>query len=622
MPSGRVLEENQVYLNGKFYSIKGKVERFMASEFPTKTVFGDYGPDSSPLVSSITWEDWRGGQGLGTAKLPDDINRCSYSECDLSSPGHLTLSALVSQTGAFASSADGCIGYIELSNVVYAATSVTANTVQSYNNGSDTWTSVRALASAPTDIKVGRVGTTGSITIVVATGSEVDYSTDGSSWSRLSTIGIKYIAFLNNVLWGITNAGITYFTVNLASGWTEVGRLQYPTGYASKLFPGHRADGALALYLASKIGLHIYKEETETWEDTPMTFPYHPAGGAGAYEWGATGNIYYSAGSAIYEFNSSSGSYRSLGLEQFDKTLVSVASAQDTWVVAVTGSLTHLYVLTNARFDGVAHPNYASTHYTVIRWNRQGFDQLYINNVGAVNDTLATNHFYPLISNTYSVYRFWFPRGTRASYASVPLSLRSPYNTTGWTYATTNLHDTPWIVNNTDQNWIAAEIVVDSTHPTSSETVEIQYATNYSTSLTNVATKSASGLTRYALPTTGDSVGVSFRAIAIRLTLTRSTNTNTPDVKKVTLVYHKSPKVLWGFKFTVDGLINPDQPGTPHDIRHGIFDAAELTTLAEFTYKNEANDTENHFVHVSSVSAKESTGPDSGEYVVTVTEVL
>jgi hypothetical protein len=136
-----------------------------------------------------------------------------------------------------------------------------------------------------------------------------------------------------------------------------------------------------------------------------------------------------------------------------------------------------------------------------------------------------------------------------------------------------------------------------------------------------VATKSTSGEVRYSLPPTGDTVGVAFKAFRISLTLVRGgTTTNTPDVRKLTLVYHKSPKVLWGFEFQVRGS-EPNYNGmTPLALRENIETAVASGTLVEFTFKGRSDSS---FVRILKDDAREVTGfVEAGNYLVTVVEVI
>jgi hypothetical protein len=101
---------------------------------------------------------------------------------------------------------------------------------------------------------------------------------------------------------------------------------------------------------------------------------------------------------------------------------------------------------------------------------------------------------------------------------------------------------------------------------------------------------------------------VAFRAFQIELTLARGgTTTSTPVINKVVLVYERRPKVLWGFQVTVDATA--DYKGqTPAQQRASLETAFDTDTLVEFTFKNETDNTENHFVRVRSWEADEATG--------------
>src|SRR3990167_3068962 len=84
-----VLSENEISLNGVRYKIVGPVHRGLSSNYPQKTVIGDYTRDSSPILSTLALSDHRGGIGLDIMEGQGDTDRSWYSTADLRWKGRL-----------------------------------------------------------------------------------------------------------------------------------------------------------------------------------------------------------------------------------------------------------------------------------------------------------------------------------------------------------------------------------------------------------------------------------------------------------------------------------------------------------------------------------------------------
>jgi hypothetical protein len=84
----KIYDENEIALNGKTYTIKGKVLRTDISQFPSKLVMGDTTYDDEPVLSNWIISDQRGGIGKEYAS-PKDLTKCWWSTCNLDHEGHL-----------------------------------------------------------------------------------------------------------------------------------------------------------------------------------------------------------------------------------------------------------------------------------------------------------------------------------------------------------------------------------------------------------------------------------------------------------------------------------------------------------------------------------------------------
>ena len=77
--TSKVIEQNEISLNGVYYPISRPVRSTLASIYPAKVVIGDTDKDSDPRSSVIGWSDWRGGIGINRMEGDADVNRAWFS---------------------------------------------------------------------------------------------------------------------------------------------------------------------------------------------------------------------------------------------------------------------------------------------------------------------------------------------------------------------------------------------------------------------------------------------------------------------------------------------------------------------------------------------------------------
>ena len=96
--ANKVVEANEVYINGTYYPLSRAVQSTLASIYPAKVVIGDTTRDSQTRSSVISWSDWRGGMGVERMQGPSDADRAWHSTCNLRHRHHLVLPALSTAT--------------------------------------------------------------------------------------------------------------------------------------------------------------------------------------------------------------------------------------------------------------------------------------------------------------------------------------------------------------------------------------------------------------------------------------------------------------------------------------------------------------------------------------------
>ena len=593
MTTDQVFNEDEVSINGVRFRLYGGsrppiVQEFQAGVQPGKVAFGDFNLETHPLVS--TWlavNDQRGGVGIDRMDVSKDLDRCWISDCNLRHKGHLILPPLVTEHSSEPSITRfaGRAHFADLSSLLYGAFGGPSETQTVNLLSTTTWGSAlvtfNTSSSGITDIQTGSIN--GTVTMVACNGTETRWTTDGSSWSGPDTTDISFVAFMNNLLWGVSSTGQLYSTLALASSWTTEGKLPIPSGYVKGLIVGKDADGEDVLYAATQIGLYVYDQANARWLKTALEVPFHPSAGRGCTWW--RGAMYFSSGLAVYKFTPGTpATITVMGLDRDD----GVDATYNGEICGLAGS--HNELLATTAFD----PASASTAYTSLwGWDERGWQKKKSNSDALVTYSEATAPFVSYAASAYRVYWGYAVTGTPnfkgTQHMPLEVGIVNPTQVTASTYAAgVHYHETPWFdAGGSHLNKTALRAHLDSTHPTSSETVSLEYATDWVESYTTMVNpKTATGDSHYSF---GSGAGVEFRSIKFRVGLERgSTSTNTPDVTTVALEYVKTLEDLRGFTLQLDLR---DQTGArPSQALVSAFNTIVNTrTLIDFGYRNETS---------------------------------
>jgi len=200
MANDRAVQRNSIVIDNKSYRAKGKVRLFDASQQPGKIVIGESSAADNPHASEWNMGDFRGGIGIEIADPTKDADRAWYSTANLRYKDRTMLQPLVTLTDNSPTTEVQTL--TDFKNAMYGTFETE---VHLYNSVTDTWgSSLRTLEDNATDARRGLVG--GTDTLAIATGSDLDYTANGSVWAR-NTNDIKYIAFFKDLLWGINQSG-------------------------------------------------------------------------------------------------------------------------------------------------------------------------------------------------------------------------------------------------------------------------------------------------------------------------------------------------------------------------------------------------------------------------------
>jgi hypothetical protein len=306
--TSKVIETNEVYLDGTYYPITRPIRSTLASLYPAKVVIGDTSKDDQLRSSIVAWSDWRGGIGLNRMEGAGDVNRAWHSTAQLRYKNHLVLPGLVTATTTPTHSlTDATIGAINtLSSEVYAfwnGSESNSPKLFKYNNNTSSWGS--ALTQSATDQVTDSIVFTnsGGTTYLVfahydSNGSGYTYSSNGSSWTT-DTTDTKFLAVWDERLWGISHIGQLWYSTAIGTDVLDA-VLPVPDGFVTALFVARNAAGIPILYASTKTGLFAHNADNARWEETQMAFPVHPDNGKGTTVW--RDSVYIPSGLGIYRY--------------------------------------------------------------------------------------------------------------------------------------------------------------------------------------------------------------------------------------------------------------------------------------------------------------------------------
>ena len=628
--AAKVEAPNEISLNGVYYPIARPVQSVLSSIYPAKVVIGDTTKDSQARTSVIAWSDWRGGIGVNRMETGGDVNRAWWSTCQLRYKNHLILPGLDNDAKANKTSTsltDPSIGAIgELASEIYVAwngsTSEDAK-IYKYNNASDVWGSALATPSDQVTDTVTWRTLAGETFLIFghydANGSGYTRF-DGTTWTSDYDKGSQYVAAWDDRLWGISYAGQLWYSI-VAGTEVNDAKLPLPPGSVTGLFVARDAGGEPILYASTKKGLFAHDSANSKFIQTELTIPNHPHAGKGTIRW--RDSIYMPAGLGVYKYiNQAGGAVLAVtGPDRDD----GVPTNQRGTIKFMTGSHNELF----AGLDASTAPNITSGDSIPYQWQSHhgsmvidddtGYSTILgYDDMGWETKWTASSAGRSLqaltVSDAYDEYRMWWGFNGEIKFMKIPSDIINPSFVSDFEFAASGTHETPWFnAGQAEVDKLALKLRVEVQDASSTETVAVEYATDYAESYTSLGTITSDGITSY---TFGSSAGTAFRAIKFKLSLARTTNTGTvnytkktPDVVSTTLEWRKKLPSKWGHQVQVD--INKEYKGkSPKDLRAALLSAIESTTLVEFTFRDDSGGTRNYYVDVASATGMEYTGTD------------
>lgn len=640
MTTATVVGEHEIVLNGIRYPIKGQIRSGLLTTDALKIVTSDHTRDSHPRLSVQSWQNWQLGVGIDKFDGEDFLQRKRAWDSDLQLryDGHLVLPGVATLTAAGAAQDVGVIS--ELNNVIYAAY---GTDFRSYSDTTNVWTNVRTLAAVATDeLHDVRVG--GTVYMIIAQGTDYDYTSDGSSFSR-STKDAQFLAFWDSKLWGIDSTGQLWWSSVLGTE-TNNAQLQLGNNSVTRMFVGYDSQGNDILYVATTRGLFAHDIGNERFVETRLRLPFHPDNGKGATTWRES--MFFSAGLAVskYDIDSNRATVDQMGPDRDDglpsnrrgniRQLVpshneilaiidatSIASAGDLFL---GGQQVHGNSMALDADQGFSH---------IMGWDQLGWERKWLSD----NSTSAITWLH--VSDAYNEYRMWWSQNQRVYHMQIPQNIINPVYVTDLPYAASGNHETPdFTGGQSEVNKLAVRLRVELSGMSSTETVVMSFALNGSSTFTimdsvfsaSAATTTgkvtADGVATYSFDDVTTPAGTEFRSIRFKAALARgSTTTLTPDILRIDFEWRKKLPALWGHQVVID--MSEGYGGlTPEQMFENLRIAAESNVLSRLTFRDrDADDAGNsnpwvYHVDVVGFEALENTGNLwAGDIQLTLAEV-
>ena len=659
--ANKVIQKNEIYLNGTYYPLNRPVQSTLASIYPAKVVIGDTTKDSQLRSSVVSWSDWRGGIGVERMQGPADADRAWFSTCQTRYRHHLVLGALGNQTTAEVTGGStvitGDITMIQdLGSTVddmYASWDLA---LYNYKKTPNDWTAVTngggaySFPSTPTDSITVRINhsSDGIDDYIVVAHRNTSTGVSGFSYFKNattvvdSTVDAEFLTFWDNRLWGVDSTGQLWYLLDINGTPQNDAKLPVPNDYVTDLFVGRDSQGEQIIYASTQVGLYAHDAANQRFVETQFHLPFHQFNGSGSVRW--RDSIYSPSGLGIYKYINGNihavitvmGPDRDDGLPQDRRGTIKKLAGTHTELLAAVDATTapESVASTDVSYQWSRQPHFGSSvidsdsgYSTILGWNDTGWECKW----QAPDPGKAIEHMV-VTNGGYGDYRMWWGYDGNVYHQMVPFDIINPAQLGNYEYALSGTHETPWFdAQQTEVDKTALKLKIETSGCSSNETVRAYYYANYSTTEVSLGTITSNGVTTYTFndddessDTYGDPIGKTFRAIKIKLDLARENDADakekTPDVISTTLEYRKKLEAKWGHSVEVD--LNRDYKGnSSKELRANLVAAIESDTLVEFTYRDDDSTTRNYFVDVTSATGIEYTGHDErGSSRITLVE--
>ena len=386
---------------------------------------------------------------------------------------------------------------------------------------------------------------------------------------------------------------IAYIT-SLAGNSTGSGRLKNLADDATKRLLVYRdANGNPIIYAGTVTGLWAHDYTNSKWLQTELTLPDHPTCGKGFDVW--RDSAYISAGLSVFRYIAANTAVvQAIGLDLDD----GLPAKYRGEITHFTRGYTEFYALIDASLV-------SGTGYSIaLTYNGTGWQSIW------VDPTADQAMHCGIVSSVYD-YRYYWGVGSKVYYIPLQRNIQNPLKISGYTYAASSIHvtgifdaATAW-----DKRAIRVKCLCDGM-VAGNEEIIVKYRinancfTDIDANWTTLGTLSADGETSISL---GTGAGLLFKQIQFRFDFARgATNTNTPDLQRMTLVYQKTMPAAWGWDVVLD-LTKSYRGRTPEQMWQDL-KALVGGVLIPFVFTHEDGSAETNYVEIRDLTGLATTG--------------
>jgi len=610
--ANKVVKKNEVFLDGEYYPITKPVQQVLASIYPAKVTIGDTTRESQSRLSVISWSDFRGGIGIESMEGAKDVDRAWWSTCSLRYKRHLVLPPL---TTVVSGPVDGSLDIIqEFDGGLYCIYS--DKKVYKFKTGDDGFEAAAdTLPDVATDALQAELG--GTLYLIIAHTGGYTYTSDASSFTD-DTKDAKYLTFWEDKLWGIDNTGQLWHAATLGSE-TNDAKLPLPDGHVTDLFVARNASGDPIIYAMTKEGLYAHDATNSRFVETQLALPFHNENGKGTVRW--RDSVYIPAGLGIYKYINGTNSAvvtvvgpdRDHGLPSDNRgKIVGLLGTHNDLIAMVDGTLAPGMADFFSSGESPAIPD--STGYSaVLGWNEVGWEVKWTATTAGkhVTAAYATDVGGGLAST--DPYRLYWGFDGDLYYQQLQSDVINPNQIVNYKYNSSGLLYTPWFfADQIEVDKLATKVKVEtancSTGATgSNQSIKVEYALDDDdSSYTTLGTITSNGTTEYTL---ASGVGIAFRSIQFKITLTTDGDTVSPDMLNLTMEFRKKLDTKFGWSVNID-MTKTYKGNSPMAMRSNILADIQSNTLLEFTYRDDSTTERNYYVDIINAQGLENTATD------------
>ena len=585
----RILAPDVVELGGIPFRLIRFVNRQMLSQWAPKVTSGDTGRDSDPIRSTVGFSDGRGGIGLHIMQGANDTNRMYFSTHDARFERHLIHLpiAIGSESDQFPDqrtipipdAVTASISFLEtFGNELYVGF---GTKIFKWNETSTEWSDeLHSLPGTAQSALVTRVGSDQTLYLIVACGDAgYSYTTDGDTWTDVTTQAAEAFVWWDYRLWTITDEGQLTKASGPADSWKNDAWLPLPDESFSSMFTA-RSQDSTAIHVVSKDGsLWVHDAFNEKFIQTALNLPSHPDTGIGTTVW--RDSIYIPSGLAIYEVaNQQNRVVRIVGPDR-DSGLPRERSGRIIQLLPTPTSL--IALVEGENVEGAQIPvmtpllgapmvyNSSRRLSTILEWIRGGWHVLWAGGQDGETPTnvvnvLAQGH----VTDAYNEYRLFFGLGQQLWYIDLPRYVLNPLQLPErvFTYQAETIY--PWFhAGISEAHKVALNILAETRNVTEDITLTVDVGYDYIDDQWYEIKELESDLPDpLFLPRPEDlddmsltdaeieerrKKGIANRAIRFRVRSTLGTNQEiSPDLTSLTLEYYKRLGLSQKYQFAIN----------------------------------------------------------------------